>query len=68
MKATAEEDAKIAAKHCPHCDFSGGTRGMDRCHVCDGTGSVFWVYGRSYPNTEEGYNRALNALRREEGQ
>ncbi|MDR2891564.1 MAG: hypothetical protein LBV80_00535 [Deltaproteobacteria bacterium] len=25
---------------CPHCDFSSGQRGMDRCSHCDGTGRV----------------------------
>lgn len=65
-KATPEEDARIIAKGCHHCDFSMGTRGMDRCARCDGTGSVFWVYGRSYPNTEAGFHRALTALRNEE--
>lgn len=31
------------AKHytpCPHCDFSSGQRGMDRCTKCDGTGRI----------------------------
>lgn len=46
---------------CPHCDFSGGTRGMDRCSKCDGTGSVFRVGGRYYPNTKEGYEAAVKA-------
>lgn len=47
---------------CPHCDFSGGTRGMDRCHICDGTGSVFRGCGRYYPNTQRGYIETLRAL------
>jgi ribosomal protein L37AE/L43A len=47
---------------CPHCDFSCGQRGMDRCHVCDGTGSVFLAGGRYHPNTEKGFNAAVRAL------
>lgn len=43
---------------CGHCDLGRGTRGMDSCSVCDGTGSVFMVNGRSFPNTEEGYLEA----------
>jgi len=46
------------ARHCPHCDFSCGQRGMDRCHICDGTGSVFLVNGKYYPNTKDGYEKA----------
>ncbi len=47
------------ARHCPHCDFSSGHRGMDRCHICDGTGSVFYVGDRYYPNTEKGFRAAI---------
>ena len=48
------------------CDFSQGTRGMDRCHRCDGTGSRFLVFingeGWYYPNTREGYVEAMQKL------
>ena len=44
---------------CHHCDFGTGHRGMDRCHVCDGTGSVFWVAGKCFANTEGGHRLAL---------
>lgn len=41
------------------CDFSSGTRGMDRCARCDGTGSrlLFVIKGeaRYFPNTRVGY-------------
>jgi hypothetical protein len=50
------------------CDFSGGTRGMDRCHRCDGTGSRFIVVsngeGWYYPNTRKGYVEAMHKLGR----
>lgn len=44
---------------CSHCDFSGGTRGMDRCSKCDGTGSqlLHTPSGQLYPNTEEGWKK-----------
>ena len=43
------------------CDFSGGTRGMDRCGRCDGTGSrlLHLPSGFHYPNTKEGWNRLV---------
>jgi hypothetical protein len=47
---------------CDRCDFGGGTRGMDRCGRCRGTGSVFRVGGRSWPNTEAGYLAARAIL------
>ena len=40
---------------CPHCDFGTGQRGMDSCGKCDGVGSVFFVNGKMFPNTKEGY-------------
>ncbi len=54
------------------CDFSGGTRGMDRCSRCDGTGSRFLVVVRQewgnqafyFPNTKEGYERAKAKIAR----
>jgi hypothetical protein len=45
-------------RQCDHCDFGTGTRGMDRCARCDGTGSVFIVNGRYFPNTFDGYTNA----------
>ena len=47
---------------CPHCDFGSGQRGMDRCAKCDGSGSVFIVKGKLYPNTENGFKEALTAF------
>lgn len=41
------------------CDFSSGTRGMDRCYKCDGTGSRLLASAgndlRYFPNTREGW-------------
>lgn len=48
---------------CGHCDFSSGSRGMDRCGKCDGTGSVFVVGDQRFPNTLNGYQAALEADR-----
>lgn len=47
---------------CGRCDFSSGQRGMDRCSACGGTGSVFKVLALSFPNTKEGYEKALKHL------
>lgn len=48
------------------CDFSGGSRGMDRCSRCDGTGSRFLVALNGnvfyFPNTREGYEDACRVL------
>ena len=50
------------------CDFSGGTRGMDRCARCDGTGSRLFVCigdeAHYFPNTEPGYKQAQSWLRK----
>lgn len=43
---------------CDACDFCSGQRGMDTCGKCDGTGSVFWVNRRRFPNTKAGYINA----------
>lgn len=55
-------DATPIAVGCT-CDFSGGTRGMDRCHRCDGTGSRLAVSTSKgvvyFPNTETGHASAL---------
>lgn len=48
--------------NCWHCDFSSGRRGMDRCGKCDGTGSVFMVGQKLFPNTEKGYEDAKRAI------
>ena len=53
---------------CTHCDFGGGTRGMDRCAKCDGTGSVFRVGWVTYPNTKQGYIDAVCFLNDPEGE
>lgn len=45
-----------------------GYRGMDRCNLCDTTGSVFRVDGKSYPNTKSGYEAALAALKNYDAQ
>jgi len=37
------------------------SRAETRCWKCQGTGSVFWVDGRSYPYTPEGEKRARAA-------
>lgn len=39
-----------------------GQRGMDACNTCGLTGSVFRVKGKTFPNTEEGYNQAKERL------
>ena len=48
------------------CDFSGGTRGMDRCHRCGGTGSRFIVVENGnpfyFPNTRKGYESACHKM------
>jgi hypothetical protein len=49
---------------CPHCDFGSGQRGMDRCAKCDGSGSVFLVKGKLFPNTEDGFKAAVAACGR----
>jgi len=53
----------LKPRGCPFCDFSMGTRGMDRCSRCDGTGSVFLVGDREknphfFANTKKGYEAA----------
>jgi hypothetical protein len=53
---------ELKAYQCGHCDFGTGQRGMDRCAKCDGTGSVFIVGQRRFPNTKEGYEAACAAL------
>lgn len=50
-----------AGSGCNLCDLGHGTRGMDRCAKCDGTGSVFVVGTRTFPNTERGYMEAVLA-------
>jgi hypothetical protein len=62
--ATQAEDDKIIATSCS-CDFSMGTRGMDRCSKCDGTGSRLRVGELYWPNTRDGYIEALNTVRKQ---
>lgn len=60
------------AADCWRCDFASGHRGMDRCHVCDGTGRVFNVVVasdsgagiQSFPGTPDGLKQAWEALSR----
>jgi hypothetical protein len=40
---------------CPRCNLGSGQRG---CGTCGGTGSVFFICGTPYPNTEDGYKSA----------
>lgn len=47
---------------CDHCDFGTGHRGMDWCSKCGGTGSVFRVGLRVFPNTKKGYEEAVREL------
>lgn len=53
------------------CDFSRGTRGMDRCSQCGGTGSRLLIVvdgePRYFPNTERGYVAATATARTGEG-
>lgn len=51
----------LRAYQCPHCDFGTGQRGMDSCGRCDGTGSIFRVGEKTYPNTKHGYLEACKA-------
>ncbi len=64
IKRLEDRVGKIGASGCGHCDFGMGTRGMDRCAKCDGTGSVFRVGLSAFPNTEIGYLKALQARSR----
>jgi hypothetical protein len=56
---------------CWRCDFGSGYRGMDRCHVCDGTGLTYEVAVtaapdmaktlRIFPRTDAGKAAAMEA-------
>lgn len=59
--------AELKPSGCTRCDFGSGHRGMDRCAPCDGTGEVFRVGGRSWPNTEQGYIEATITWVEEQG-
>ena len=61
-KLTEDDIAHPEPCACGHCDFSRGTRGMDRCGKCDGYGSVFRVGALVFMNTEEGYRDACKVL------
>lgn len=57
-------DPRIKAVACFGYCFDGRI-GMDRCAKCDGTGSQLAVSGiqhRRFPNTKEGYEKALKLL------
>lgn len=56
------------ATTCFRCDFGSGQRGMDSCPTCDGTGSIFRVGKKAFPNTQEGYREAVYALNDPEGE
>lgn len=62
-----EIDALIIATGC-NCDFSSGTRGMDRCSKCDGTGSRLRINVPDgilyFPNTKLGYQNAVEKLKK----
>lgn len=45
---------------CPQC--KGGRVGMDECEKCAGSGTVFMVKGKYYPDTREGYDAAERSL------
>lgn len=52
----------VMALGCPrYCD--DGYRGCDACNTCGKTGSVIRIAGKMYPNSEEGWEAALTALR-----
>ena len=57
------DDEDVEAGACLFCDFSSGTRGMDRCAKCAGTGSGFYADARFFPNTKEGYSAAIDYLK-----
>jgi hypothetical protein len=45
---------------CPDCQ--GGTKGMDVCEKCAGTGTIFKVGTKTWPDTRDGYAQAERAL------
>lgn len=45
---------------CPEC--KGGRNGMDYCDTCEGTGTIFKVNGKTFPDTKKGYDEAQKAL------
>ena len=56
-------ETELKPQSCPRC-WGHGQKGMDYCHACDGTGSVFDVAGVQYPNTRAGYEQAAGAWRK----
>ena len=52
----------LKPQSCPKC-VGHGQKGMDHCHTCDGTGSIFDVDGVKYPNTAQGHQQAAYARR-----
>lgn len=57
-------------QECWRCDFASGYRGMDRCHVCDGSGMIYTFASdrpgdngaRVFPGTPEGKAAARRAM------
>ena len=47
------------------CSCFGGMRGNQTCHCCDGTGSQFVANGKYFPNTKEGWDKAVKELQKE---
>jgi hypothetical protein len=45
---------------CTEC--KGGTKGMDVCETCKGSGTIFRVNGTVFPDTRDGYEAAERAL------
>lgn len=45
---------------CPDC--KSGRLGLDECLTCAGTGTIYKVDGKTYPDTKEGYEAAQKAL------
>lgn len=67
---TTKQDDDLTVLKCWDCrggfNDSGprGPRGaMGLCRRCAGTGSIFWVDGRSYPYTPEGEKYVRRLLR-----
>ena len=58
-----KKDGGPIPRRCWFCDFGTGQRGMDLCGKRDGTGSVFVVNRKVFPNTAEGYADALLSQR-----
>lgn len=53
-------EAELKPSPCPNFCLLG-YKGMDRCGCCHGTASVFRVNDKTFPNTEQGYEKAVEA-------